>query len=89
MTTPYPLHLLLASNHANLMALNAIAQGMLNAVERVAVLNIETARAAAEYAASGLRMLHGGDRDTMISPQGGGPRSPTTATVIQFRRKAA
>lgn len=89
MTTPYPLHLLLANNHAYLMEISAITQAMLNAAERVAVLNIETSRAAAEYAASGLRVLHSGNRHHAMAAQGGGPQSSTTAIVIQFRRKAA
>lgn len=85
MTNSFPMQLVLASNQANLMAINAIAQGMLNAAERVAVLNIETSRAATEYAANGLRKFQGSDSNSMTSLQGDELPSPAEATVAYFR----
>lgn len=86
MTTSFSMQFLVSSSQANLMAINAIAQGILNAAERMAVLNIETSRAAAEHAASRMRMVQSSDWPSMMSLEDGGLRSTTEATAAYFRR---
>lgn len=85
MTTASPMNRLIANSHANVMAMSAITQGMLNAVERVAVLNIEASRAATEFYANRLHMIKGDDPNALPAFQGEALRSASEAAVAYFR----
>lgn len=85
MTNLFTLQLMRDGNEANLMVIRSIAHRMFNAIERLAVLNLETSRAGAEYAANGLRRLQDTYSSSTMSLLAEKLPSPAEAAVTYLR----